>query len=499
MNVSPADSRPFGFFEPLPDGIIRAAHEAIVTVDDEQRIVMINPAAQRMFGCTAQQALGSDLSRFIPVSHRKAHADHVREFSESGATERPMSMRARITGLRASGEEFPVEAAISRVEVAGALGPKHFYTALLRDLSEEQALKEQVETERRRFRLVFDLAPIAIWITDNDRIVFANRACAELFGRDSGSDSLLGESIFALLHPDSHAPLRPLLERAMADADAKPVVQECLALTNNGQRKVEIALAGLPGEGRTAVQMVISDLTQRNEERLALERSRHDLRQLSANVVQAREEERRRIARELHDELGQRLSALKMDLASLEHIADRPAHEERKAAMLEMLDETVTSVRRIAADLRPMMLDDLGLNAALEWLARESARRMGIEVTFHLGERDPALDKQASVTVYRMVQEALTNVARHAGATDVRIEMRQAGGQLVLTVRDNGVGFPASATRKEGSFGLMGIRERAYLLGGTLEVDNPPGGGGRITVRLPLRSSGEGDTPSTSP
>ncbi len=499
VNDTAADSRTFQLFEPLPDGIIRAAHEAIVTVDDEQRIVMINPAAQRMFGCTAQEALGSDLSRFIPMGVRKAHADHVRQFSESGAVERPMSMRARITGLRANGEEFPAEAALSRVDVAGVLGPRRYFTALLRDLSEEQALKEQLDAHQRRFRLVFDMAPIAIWITDNDRIVFANHACAELFGKGGGGDALVGESIFAFLHPDSHARLRPLLARATAGADARPVVQECLALTNNGQRKVEIALAGLPDHGRTVVQMVISDLTQRNEEKLELERSRHDLRQLSASVVQAREEERRRIARELHDELGQRLSALKMDLASLDPSSDTAAYRARTTAMLEMLDDTVASVRRIAADLRPMMLDDLGLNAALEWLARESARRMGIEVTVRLGERDPALGQQASVTVYRMVQEALTNVARHAGATDVRIEMRQAGGQLVLTVRDNGVGFPASATRKEGSFGLMGIRERAYLLGGTLEVDNPPGGGGRITVRLPLRSSGEGDTSSTSP
>jgi signal transduction histidine kinase len=150
----------------------------------------------------------------------------------------------------------------------------------------------------------------------------------------------------------------------------------------------------------------------------------------------------------------------------------------------------VGSVRRIAADLRPMMLDDLGLNAAIEWLARDAARRLDMEITVRLGEEDPPVTQGAAIALYRMVQEALTNVARHARATDVNIGMRQEGGELALTVRDNGVGFPSDLQHNDGRYGLLGIRERAYMLGGRLEVDNPPGGGGRLTVRLPLLPPG---------
>ena len=164
--------------------------------------------------------------------------------------------------------------------------------------------------------------------------------------------------------------------------------------------------------------------------------------------------------------------------------------------MLEMLDDTVASVRRIAADLRPLMLDDLGLNAAIRWLVRDAAKRMGIEVTVQLGEGDPPLGKSASIAVYRMVQEALTNVARHARATEVEIQMRQRNDEVVLSVRDNGVGFPKLPAQREGSFGLMGIRERAYMLGGHLHVDNPPGGGGRVTVHLPIAKTGASSTAS---
>jgi signal transduction histidine kinase len=276
------------------------------------------------------------------------------------------------------------------------------------------------------------------------------------------------------------------------------LLQERVARVDGSVREVEIALAALPDRDDTTLQMVLVDVTQRRHEAMELERSRHELRRLSASLVEAREEERRRIARELHDELGQRLSALKMELSSLHQARLSTSGDARVAAMTDMLDQTMASVRRIATDLRPLMLDDLGLNAAVEWLARESAHRMGVTITVHLGDSDPALGGRASTAVYRMVQEALTNVARHAHATEVHIEMHQVEGELVLAVRDNGVGFPERATQQEGSYGLMGIRERAFMLGGTLEIDNPTGGGGRITLRLPLLSAAAAPAPHAS-
>jgi signal transduction histidine kinase len=132
------------------------------------------------------------------------------------------------------------------------------------------------------------------------------------------------------------------------------------------------------------------------------------------------------------------------------------------------------------------MLDDLGLRAAIEWLARDAAQRMDMRIIVQLGDEDPPVGERAAIALYRIVQEALTNVARHAHATEVQIEMREDGTDLVLSIHDNGVGFPDRSVRHEGRFGLLGIRERAYMLGGRLQVDNPPGGGGRLTVRLPM-------------
>jgi two-component system, NarL family, sensor histidine kinase UhpB len=202
--------------------------------------------------------------------------------------------------------------------------------------------------------------------------------------------------------------------------------------------------------------------------------------------VNAREDERRRIARELHDELGQRLTALKMELSSLDSASRPDVRKQRLAAMMDMLDDTVATVRRIATELRPLMLDDLGLNAAIEWLSDGWAARMGVKVTLHMCPADLVAGDAVAIALYRMVQEALTNVARHARATEVSIEIKQIGGELLLTVLDNGVGFEPELMYREGAHGLVGMRERAHMLGGELEIGNSPHGGGRVVVRLPL-------------
>lgn len=487
-------------FEALPRGQGHTAGDAILTIDEQHRIVMLNPTAQRVFGCSASDALGSPLSRFIPAPYRTAHADHIRRFDASGAAERRMGGPRNITALRADGEEFPAEVTITGVDVLDERGrASRQFTALLKDLTDEQSLRAENELLRTRMRAIFSLAPIAIWITHDETIAFANQACAALFGAPQG-DALVGRPIYPLLSPESHAPVRDAVARAQSAGATVALVSERIVRPDGSVREVEIAVAALPDHGRTAVQMVLTDVTERSREKRELERSRRELRRLSANLVDAREEERRRIARELHDELGQRLTALKMELSALAHPGRRSARDQRVGAMLDMVDETVASVRRIATELRPLMLDDLGLNAAIEWLAGGWARRMGIAVTLKIDEDNPPVVEAVAIAVYRMVQEGLTNVARHARATEVRVEIRHEAHQLVLTVEDNGKGFPERSMYREGSHGLMGIRERAYMLGGELEIGPSSLGGGRLSVRLPFEPAGDrAGTPDIPP
>ena len=475
---------------------IHASQEAILIVDAQQRIVLFNPAAQRMFECTEASALGSHLSRFIPERHRQAHLEQVRQFDGPGSAERPMWGRTTITGLRANGEEFPAQAMITRVEVAGESGPVRYFTALVHDLSREQRLKAEIDTLSDRMHSIFDLAPIAIWITDGESIVYANPVCASLFAAPDNR-SLVGKSIYSLLHHESHQPVRERMAQVWGSTTPVSMLHEKIARLDGTARDVDIAMAALPCHDRTVLQMVITDISHRTQERLALEQSRQELRRLSANQVDAREAERRHIARELHDELGQRLSSLKMELSSLAR-AKRGPQGDRYAALLEMVDDTVASVRRIATDLRPMMLDDLGLSAALDWLTRESAQRMGIGIDLHFDEEAMPAGETAAITLYRIVQEALTNVARHARASHVTIEARRSAGRFVLTIEDNGIGFPAPSQAQEGSLGLIGMRERAHILGGDLEIGNTPSGGGRLVITLPLEPQAGAGVPAAA-
>jgi PAS domain S-box-containing protein len=342
------------------------------------------------------------------------------------------------------------------------------------------------------WQAALEVAPIAICVVEDGWIRFANRACADLWGAAS-AEALTACELKDLLAAGAEVPTPPA-----PNGKGSPAVCRAQIVRLDGEpREVEMALASftVPTPGAASgkspavlVQMVLRDITETLREHEHLERSRRELRDLSANLVDAREQERQHIARELHDELGQQLTALKIGLTHLAP-SQKAGREDRVTGLIERLDETFESLRRIATDLRPPMLDDLGLNAAIEWLGLESARRLNIEVDLNFADTTPPLADMASIAIYRMVQEALTNVARHAHASKVWIETRCEGGQFSISVRDNGVGFPGEAVGRQGSHGLTGIRERAAILDGTIEIGNAPGGGGCITVRLPLERS----------
>jgi PAS domain S-box-containing protein len=247
-------------------------------------------------------------------------------------------------------------------------------------------------------------------------------------------------------------------------------------------------------QSRTGQLMAIrarleDEVTERKEAQRRLEASRGQLRRLSAHLQQAREEERVRIAREIHDELGQALVGLKMDVAWLRRSLGRPAPGvlSKLEEMSGLIDETVHSVRRISAELRPSILDDLGLSAALEWQLEEFRARTGIDcvLTSRLGPK--TLDPDRATALFRIFQEALTNVARHASASRVTVTIEETEDSLTLAIQDNGRGIRAEELGQPQSFGLLGMRERVHLLEGDIEIRGVPGEGTYVVVRIPAR------------
>jgi PAS domain S-box-containing protein len=236
--------------------------------------------------------------------------------------------------------------------------------------------------------------------------------------------------------------------------------------------------------------VILRDITRRKQYEDTMRQQQDELRELSARVQEAREEEKTRIARELHDELGQLLTALKMDLAWLRERlpGQERALAERAASMSALLDRTVSSSRRIASDLRPLMLDDLGLADAAQWLVEDFGKHSGIRLEMRAapGEALEALSKGAATAVYRAIQESLTNIARHSGAKNAWIVMAQENGGLMIEIEDDGRGIDAEDMAKSRSLGLKGMRERIAYYGGSLEVGPAPRGGTRLRLRMPL-------------
>ncbi len=224
-----------------------------------------------------------------------------------------------------------------------------------------------------------------------------------------------------------------------------------------------------------------------------LKTSQQQLRALAAHLQSVREEERKLMTREIHDELGQALTGFKMDLAWMrnrmqaeEWAAIKQSILDKMVTMGKMLDETANLMRRLCTELRPGVLDDLGLTAALEWQAREYQLRTGIacELRQELGESE--VDPDRSTALFRIFQEILTNVARHARATRVETVLEHTGQALVLTVKDNGRGIKKSELAGAKSLGLLGMRERALILGGEVEIRGAPGKGTTVRVKMPL-------------
>ncbi|MEW6761879.1 MAG: CHASE domain-containing protein [Pseudomonadota bacterium] len=243
----------------------------------------------------------------------------------------------------------------------------------------------------------------------------------------------------------------------------------------------------LASSRRSALRMAEDMTRELRASQAKLQASNEKLRQLAAHAEQIKEGERKRIAREIHDELAQNLLALKIEAEILANrTRDRHGRlHERASATVRQIDVTIRSVRQIINDLRPNVLD-LGLNAAVDWQVADFARRTGIECELVEDETEHHLDDQCATALFRILQESLNNVARHARASRVRIDLHQHGDALTMTIRDNGVGMQPGSRNRNGSFGLVGIEERINILGGSFSISSGPDTGTTIVVTIPV-------------
>jgi signal transduction histidine kinase len=287
-----------------------------------------------------------------------------------------------------------------------------------------------------------------------------------------------------------------LAELAHARKREEPFISEYRMMTSDGGmvwlRDEAVIVHDTTGRP-LCLQGVMFNITERKQAEEELKQSRQQLRDLASHLQSVREEERTHIAREIHDDLGQALTALKLDTHWLASrlTDDQVLLLEKTKSMSSLIDITVKSVQRISSELRPGLLDDLGLSAAIEWQADEFENRTSIKCNIATDPEEIVLDRDRSTAIYRIFQEALTNVARHANATVVDISLKQKSDAIELKVTDDGKGITEEQISDPSSFGLIGIHERVYSMGGTLEISGVSDRGTRVIVSVPLDNDGK--------
>jgi PAS domain S-box-containing protein len=354
--------------------------------------------------------------------------------------------------------------------------------SLARACRNEAALRESEERSRQLANATFE----GIAITEQGRIIEVNGQLAEMHGYCP--EELVGRPVTDCVAPQSR---EQVIERIRM-GQTEPY--EHLALRKDGSTfAVEARGRMMIFRGRRVRVTAVRDITQRQRAEEELRNSREQLRALLARLQSSREQERAHIAREIQDHLGQLLTALKLDLRALERrIAGVPDEELRTALAAKLLsarglaDETIESVQKIASELRPGSLDRLGLAAAMEMETQAFQARTSIQCDWSRPQEPVALSQELAAASFRIFQEILTNIARHSQATRVGVRLVRNGDVLVIEATDNGVGIQQQDIENPESLGLVGMRERAAMLGGSVEFGRHAGGGTTVTVQLPM-------------
>lgn len=377
------------------------------------------------------------------------------------------------------------------------------YFILRRAFRVRRQAQEALRISQERFQVVALATTDAIWDWNlSTNVLWWSDGIQKLFGYSRDEISTQVEWWLERLHPDDKDRVTAAIRR-VTDSGGTTWSGHYRFRRKDGSYAIVLDRGYIlhDSSGKpTRVVGGITDITERQHAQDALEKSRQQLRSLSSRLQTTREEERTTVAREIHDELGQVLTAIKINLDWLERkVGEREDDAslnpvlDRLVESAEMAESAIHSVQRIATELRPDALDNLGLPEAMKQEAQRFQERTGTRCALELPAEAPTLDSAAATAVFRVFQEALTNVARHAKASEVRISLRpDTAGHLVLTVEDNGCGIPREALSSSKSIGLVGMRERALALRGDLAITGLQPAGTRIVLRLPLNAAPAG-------
>jgi PAS domain S-box-containing protein len=455
----------------------------IFAADEEGRNTYVNARLAEAIGAPVESFRGDGWQRYV---HPEDREDFARSWKN--AVERREAMSREMRFVSSAGRVLVTHVRSAPLVLAN--GQLVGYVVTCEDVTEQKAAAEARRRAEGQYRQLVESMDAVVWRAAGDppRLTFVSQQAEDIFGREARA--LVGGElpVADLTRPEDVAAIT---------ADIATVRQRHAALqhefrirTADGrERWLRSLLRRVPDSAEPGeIIGVTFDVTELRCAQEELARSRQQLRDFASELQTIRERERTHIAREIHDELGQALTGLKMELAWLRTKLPKRSTKlvETAEHMVAQVDRTIETVRRIASALRPSVLDSLGLVAALEWLVREFERNTRMRCTLRVFDDRAEPGPERSTAVFRIVQEALTNVARHGNASSVEVTVARDGADLLVAVRDDGCGISAEAAHGSRSLGILGMRERAIASGGELAITAAPGGGTIVTVRVPL-------------
>ena len=459
--------------------LIESLQEGIWVIDEDNNTTFVNGPMANMLGYTVEEIMGKPLLSFVDDEGVRI-ANKLMERRRQGIKEQHEFEFRRKDGSS-------VFTLVEAIPMTGKDGNYKGAIAGVIDITDRKRAEEALQKSESKYRDLVEHVNDVIFATDEKRIItYISPVVESVFGYSPSE--LIGRPFVEFIHEKDLPMLRKrfceLLSGAIGPGEYRIITK------SNEIRWVRSSSRPIFDQNHSiGVRGILTDITEQKKAEQELRKSQRQLRDLSTHLESVREQERRSIAREIHDDIGQGMTALKMDLVWFQKRLreDQGALSEKMTSMVRLVDTTIQSLKRISSELRPGVLDDLGLSAAMEWMASGFQERTGITCELNFDPEEIVSDESLSTAIFRIFQESLTNVGRHADATRVKIGLRQETGTLVLTVRDNGKGITPEQISDSQSFGLIGMRERAYQFGCKLRIKGYRGKGTEVTLRIPIK------------
>lgn len=458
--------------------LIEKSSDAIVLLDHEGKVIYQSSSTEKISGYSPKELpLLNTRDLIHPDDVGQYFATFNRLIAQPGAT---IYLTQRIRHKQ--GRYIWIECTFTNLLHDPDIG---LIVCNYHDVTDRIVAEQEIITEKNFSDSIINSLPGVFYLYDrHGKFVRWNRNFETISGYDSNEVSRMSPLDF--FHADEKELLSEKIETVFTQGSAEVVAN----FYTKDKRKIPFYFNGMRASfnGITYLIGMGIDITDRVKAENELRRRNEEVQALTAYIERIREEERTRISREIHDELGQQLTGLKMDVSWILKKVDtqNESVQEKFTDMLALINDTMKTVRRIASELRPGILDDLGLIPALEWQATDFEKRTGIKCTFHTTMNDFSPERELSTNIFRVYQEALTNVARHADASSVETAIERVDGYIRLTVADNGKGIGTGDTQEKNSLGLTGMKERARLFRGNLTVEGRKPKGTIVTMMVPV-------------